>query len=115
MYFVIRVIANAAAILIAAYLVPGIHVEDGGTVLVAGFALGVINALVKPVLTILTLPLTLITLGLFLFVLNAACLGLAAYLVRGFSVDGFWPALLASLIISFVSWILTGLMTRRDR
>jgi putative membrane protein len=112
MRFLIRIVANAAAILVAAYVVPGIHVAEGGTVLVAGFALGVINALVKPVLTILTLPVTLITLGLFLFVLNAACLGLAAYLVSGFTIDGFWPALLASLIVSFVSWLLNGLMTK---
>lgn len=114
MGFLIRVLANAAAILTAAYIVPGIHVADGVTVVIAGFALGVINALVKPVLTILTFPLTLITLGLFLFVLNAACLGLAAYFVRGFSIDGFWPALAASLVVSLVSWILTGLMQPRS-
>jgi putative membrane protein len=114
MGFALRVLVNAAAILIAAYFVPGIRVADGLTVLIAGFALGVINALVKPVLTILTFPLTLLTLGLFLFVLNAACLGLAAYFVRGFSIDGFWPALFASLIVSVVSWLLSGLTDRRS-
>jgi putative membrane protein len=112
--FLIRVVANAAAIFIAASIVPGIRVADGTTVLIAGFVLGVINALVKPLLTIVTLPLTLVTLGLFLFVLNAACFGLAAYFVPGFSVAGFWPALVASLIVSIVSWLLTALMTRTD-
>lgn len=114
MSFLIRVVANAVAILVAAYLVPGIHVEDGGTVLIAGFALGVVNALVKPVFMLLTLPLTIVTLGLFLFVLNAACLGLAASVVPGFTIDGFWPALVASLVVSVVSWMLATLMRPRS-
>jgi putative membrane protein len=114
MRFLIHVVANGAAILLAAYLVPGIHVASGATVIIAGFALAIVNALVKPILTIITLPLTFLTLGLFLFVLNAACLGLAAALVRGFSIDGFWPALIASLVISVVSWVLTGLLSSSD-
>jgi putative membrane protein len=77
--------------------------------LVAGIILGFVNAIVRPVLFFLTLPLTLITLGLFIFVLNAVCFGLTAWLVPGFSVDGFWWALLGALLVSIVSWILNGL------
>jgi len=106
---------NAAAIFIAAYLVPGLEVRSLTTVLVAGLVLGLVNAVVRPVLVILTLPFTLVTLGLFLLVLNAFCLWLTSVVVPGFTVDGFWAAFLGALIVSLVSWILTAFVSDSGR
>jgi putative membrane protein len=105
-----RILLNGVAIMVAAWFVPGLHLAGPGTALVAGAILGVVNALVRPVLVILTLPLTLVTLGLFLFVVNALCLGATAWVVPGFNIDGFWAALWGALLVSVVSWILNGLL-----
>ena len=115
MGFVIRVLVNAAAIYLAATIVPGIEVRDVLTALGAGLVLGLINAVVRPVLVLLTLPVTILTLGLFLFVLNGLCLWLTAQLVSGFDVQGFWPAVLGALLISVVSWTLTAFVSDRGR
>ena len=109
MRFLARLVLNGVAIVIAAWLLPGLHISGPFAGLVAGVILGFVNAIVRPVLFFLTLPLTLITLGLFIFVLNAVCFGLTAWLVPGFSVDGFGWALLGALLVSIVSWILNGL------
>lgn len=108
--FLTRVLINTAAIVVAAAIVPGIVVRDVPTAIIAGLILGVINAFVRPILLVLTLPLTLLSLGLFLVVLNAICLGLAAWLVPGFQVQGFLPALIGALFISIVSWLLTAFL-----
>src|SRR5207245_6495942 len=100
--FLIRVLANALAILAAAYVLPGIEVSGGMALLAAGLVLALINAVVRPVLLLLTLPITLVTLGLFLFVLNAFCLWLTSELVKGFEVHGFWPASFGALVVSVV-------------
>jgi putative membrane protein len=113
--FVIRVLVNAVAIVLAAYLVPGLHVRSLTTALVAGLVLGLINAIVRPVLVVLTLPITLLTLGLFLLVLNAFCLWLTSVFVPGLTVDGFWAAFLGGLIVSLVSWILTAFVSDAGR
>jgi putative membrane protein len=112
---VIRVLVNAGAIMLAAYLVPGLQVRSLATALIAGLVLGLVNAIVRPVLVILTLPLTLVTLGLFLLVLNAFCLWLTSVFVPGFTVDGFWAAFLGALIVSLVSWILTAFVSDSGR
>jgi putative membrane protein len=112
---VIRVLVNTAAIMLAAHLVPGLHVASLTTALIAGLVLGVINAIVRPILVLLTLPLTLLTLGFFLLVLNAFCLWLTSVFVPGFSVVGFWPAFLGALIVSVVSWILTAFVSDSGR
>ena len=109
MRFLARLVLNGVAIIIAAWLLPGLHISGPFAGLLAGVILGFVNAIVRPVLFFLTLPLTLITLGLFIFVLNAVCFGLTAWLVPGFSVDGFGWALLGALLVSIVSWILNGL------
>lgn len=105
-----RWLVNAAALLLVAYLYPGVHVEGFGTALVAALVLGLVNALIRPVLVILTLPVTILTLGLFLFVINALLFWLVAEVVRGFSVGGFGPALLGSILYSVItlvtSWVL---------
>ena len=105
-----RWIVNAAALLLVAYLYPGVHVDGFIPALWAALLLGLVNAVVRPILVILTLPATLLTLGLFLFVINALLFWMVAELVRGFTVGGFWPALLGSILYSLItlvtSWIL---------
>jgi putative membrane protein len=116
MRFLARLVLNGLAIIIAAWLLPGIHISSSLSALLAGVILGFVNAIVRPVLFFLTLPLTLLTLGLFIFVLNALCFGLTAWLVPGFSVDGFFSAVFGALLVSVVSWILNGLVVgRRER
>ena len=116
MRFLVRLVLNGLAIIIAAWLLPGIHITSTLSALLAGVILGFVNAIVRPVLFFLTLPLTLLTLGLFIFVLNAICFALTAWLVPGFSVDGFFSALVGALLVSIVSWILNGLVVgRRER
>lgn len=110
MRFLARLLLNALAILVAAWLVPGLSLSGTGAALGAGVLLGLVNALVRPVLLLLTLPITLVTLGLFIFVVNALCLGLTAALVPGFGIASFWSALLGALVVSVVSWILNGLL-----
>jgi putative membrane protein len=104
MGFLIRLLIAAAG-LWAASLVPGISIASTSTLLIAALLLGVVNAVVRPVLVVLTLPITVITLGLFLLVINAAMLGLVAWLLEDFSIQGFGPALLGSVVVSVVSWI----------
>ena len=116
MGFLARVLANAAAIYLAAVIVPGIELSGGVLVaLGAGLVLGLINAVVRPILIVLTLPVTLLTLGLFIFVLNAFCLWLTSALIKGFEVHGVGAALFGSLIVSAVSWILTTFVSDRGR
>ncbi len=105
-----RWIVNAAALLLVAYLYPGVHVAGLGHALLAALVLGLVNAVIRPVLVILTLPVTLLTLGLFLFVINALLFWLVAEIVRGFTVAGFGSALVGSILYSLItlvsSWIL---------
>jgi len=115
MGFLIRVLVNGAAILLAASIVPGVAVRSVTSALIAGFVLALINAIVRPILVFLTLPITLVTLGLFIFVLNAFCFWLASVFVPGLSVHGFWAAFLGALIVSVVSWILTVFLSDTGR
>ena len=102
---------NAVALLAVAWLLPNsIHVASFGSALLAALILGLVNALVRPVLLVLTLPVTLLTLGLFIFVLNGLMFWLAGSLIDGFVVAGFWPAVLGSMVYSVVSWALSGLL-----
>ncbi len=103
-------ILNAVALLIVAYILPGITVSSFGSALIAALVLGLLNAVAKPVLVLLTLPLTVVTLGLFLFVLNALVFWLAGSILRGFQVDGFWWAVIGAIVYSIVSTALTGLL-----
>lgn len=104
-------ILNAVALLAVAWLLPkSIHVASFGSALLAALILGLINALVRPVLLVLTLPVTVLTLGLFIFVLNGLMFWLAGSLIEGFVVAGFWPAVCGSIVYSGVSWALSGLL-----
>ena len=105
MGFLFRVLINAFAIYLVANVVPGITVAGIGAALVAGLVLGLVNAVVRPILVVLTLPITLLSLGLFLFVLNAFCLWLAQKLVPGFEVHGFGTMVVASLALAIVGMV----------
>jgi putative membrane protein len=111
--FLLRLILNGVAVFVAAHVVPGITVQGPVAALIAGAILGVVNALVRPLLILLTLPFTLVTLGLFLFVVNAICLGLVAWLVPGLALSGFLAALVGAIVISLVSWMLTALIDEK--
>jgi len=113
--FLLRVLINAVAIYVVAVIVPGIEVDGVLTALGAGLVLGVINAVVRPILVVLTFPVTLVTLGLFLLVLNGLCLWLTSLLVKGFQVHGFWAAVFGALLVSVVSWVLTTFVSDRGR
>ena len=89
---ILRVLLNAFALYVADYFLAGIALAGVVSALVGGLVLGIVNAIIRPVLIVLTFPITLFTLGLFIFVVNAICFGLAAALVPGFAVGGFWPA-----------------------
>ena len=115
MGFLVRVLINAAAIYVVALIVPGIEVSGLVAALGAGLVLGLVNAIVRPVLVVLTLPVTLLTLGLFLLVLNGLCLWLTSLLVKGFQVHGFWSAVFGSLLVSIVSWLLTAFVSDQGR
>jgi putative membrane protein len=105
--FLVRLLIGAFSLWLAAALVPGMVIEGPITLLVAALLLGLVNALVRPVLIVLTLPLTIVTLGLFLLVINAAMLGLVAWLLPGFTLSGFFSALFGSIVVSLIG-CLTG-------
>lgn len=108
--FLIHWVVLAIALWVAAYVVSGVHVGSWGALAIGALILGFVNATVRPVLTILTLPITILTLGLFYLVVNAMAFGLAAALVPGFSVDSAGSAILGALVASLVSWFI-GMFT----
>ena len=112
--FVVRVIFGALGLWVASKLVPGIYVRDTTALILAALLLGVVNAFVRPVITILTLPLTIITLGLFLLIVNAAMIGLVSVLIPGFTVHGLMAGILAAIVTGISSWI-GGMVLRDDR
>jgi putative membrane protein len=113
--FLIRVLIVSLGLWVASEIVPGIEVRDGATLIVAALLLGIVNAFVRPVAVVLTLPLTIITLGLFLLVINAGMLGFVAWLLDGFDVSGFWSALLGSVVVSLTGWGASWLIGPRGR
>jgi putative membrane protein len=110
-----RWIVNAAALLLVAYIYPGVFVESFLAAFIAALVLGLVNAIVRPVLVILTLPVTLVTLGLFLFVINALLFWLVAELVPGFRVTGFGAALLGSILYSLITLVTSWLLFPRRK
>ena len=107
-------VLNAVALLCVAYLMPSIHVASFGSAMLAALLLGLVNAVVRPLLLLLTLPVTLLTLGLFIFVINGLMFWLASSLLEGFAVGGFWPAVFGALVYSIVSWALTSLLVQAN-
>jgi putative membrane protein len=110
-----RLIVVALSLWLASELVPGIKVESGWTLIGAAILLGLVNTVVRPVLVVLTLPVTILTLGLFLLVINAAMLGLVAAMFDGFRIESFGSAVLGSLIVSIMGWLASWLIGPRGR
>jgi putative membrane protein len=108
-------ILNAIALLAVAYLYPGVQVQDWKAAAVAALVLSLVNTLVKPVLVLLTLPVTIVTLGLFLLVLNALLFWGVASMVPGFHVSGFWAAVLGAILYSVIGWLLSMLIPEKQR
>ncbi len=106
--FLIRWVVSALALWVAQALLPGIRIEGAGTLFIAALLLGFVNAIVRPLLIFVTLPITILTLGLFLLVINAAMLGLVAALLEQFTISGFWSALAGAIVVSLVSWLVSS-------
>jgi len=110
MGLLLRILINAVALLAVAYFIPGITVTGFVGALIAAIVLGLVNAVLKPILIILSLPLEILTLGLFTFVINALLFWFVGQLGLGLTVHGFWPAFIGSIILSIVSMILSALV-----
>lgn len=106
MSFVLNWLINAAALYVATWLIPGVAVTGTAALLLAALVIGLVNAVVRPVALLITLPITVLTLGLFYFVLNGLMLWLAAALTPGFRLDGLWAAVLGALVMSIVATVL---------
>jgi putative membrane protein len=115
MGFLIRLVLNALALVIVSTVIPGIEVRGVLPALAAAFFLGMVNAVVRPVILILTLPLTIMTLGLFIPLLNAALLKLVSFMIPGFEVYGFWSAVFGAILISLMSGLLNLFINDRGR
>lgn len=109
MKLVVRWLLGAGALMLIAYYVPGIAVTSFYAALVAALVLGLINALIRPFIILLTLPVNILTLGLFTLVINALMFWLASSVVKGFFVAGFWPAFWGALLMCIISWIVNSL------
>lgn len=112
MNYILKILLTAVAVLVIAYLLPGVDVDDYGTAIWVAFIVGILFSILKPLLVILTLPVTIVTLGLFLFIINAALILLANHWIDGFSVSGFWTALLFSILLSFFESVLHKLIEK---
>jgi putative membrane protein len=115
MGFLIRWLILTVAIIVASYLLEGIRISGFFSAFFAAATLGILNALFRPILILLTLPINILTLGLFTFIINALMLKMASGVIPGFEVYGFWTAVFGSLIISVVSWLLNSFISDRGR
>ncbi len=113
--FLLRLSVVALGLWLASEWVSGIHVHGVWTVLGAALLLGIVNAVVRPLLVVLTFPFTIVTLGLFLLVINAAMLGLVAWMFDDFTIDGFWPALFGAMVVGVTSWLASAFIGPRGR
>lgn len=102
---ILRTIVGMLGLWLASQFVPGVAITDNTTLLIAALVMGVINAVVRPIVVVLTIPVTFLTLGLFLLIVNAAMFSLTAYFLEGFSVGGFWPALFGAIVTGVINWI----------
>jgi len=114
MRLILTWLINTAALMALPYLMHSVTVTSVGTALIAALVLGLVNTLIRPVLVLLTLPVTFLSLGLFVLVINALLFWLVATLVDGFHVAGFWSAFLAAILYSIISWALSTLLLRKD-
>jgi len=105
--FLLRLLATAFGLWVASSIVPGVYIHGIGNLILAALLIGIVNAVIRPLIVLLTLPLTIVTLGLFLLVVNAAMLGLVAKMMESFTVDGFFHAILASIVVSVIGWLVS--------
>ncbi|AUC60611.1 putative membrane protein [Cyanobacterium sp. HL-69] len=112
--FIITLVVTAVSMLVAEILLPGISIDTTLAALIGAFVFGIINAIIRPILVLFTLPFTILTLGLFLLIINAICFSLVGYFTPGFAVDGFFDALFGSIIVSFVSGFLDQFFKKDD-
>ena len=112
MHLVVRCLINALVLMLIPYLVPSVHVDSFVTALIGALVIGLINAVIRPLAILITLPVNILTLGLFTFVINALLFMLAAHLVHGFSVAGFWSAFFGALLYSVISFAIGALIDR---
>ena len=112
---IIRWLILTAAIMFTSYIIEGIQVKSFFSALFAAAVLGILNAFFRPILIVLTLPINILSLGLFTFIINAMLLKIASGVISGFAVYGFWSAVFGSLLISVVSWILSSFISERGR
>lgn len=110
MQLIIALVLNAVALLVTAYIVPGFKVDNFTTAVLAAIVLGVVNTFIKPVLSFVTAPLTIVTLGLFAFVVNAVVLFIVSSLVPGLMISGWIPAILGAVVLSVVSTVLSSVL-----
>ena len=113
--FVARFIVNLLLLALVAYMFEGIHVSSALALVFAGIILGLLNAFLRPILILLTLPLTILTLGIFIFVINALLLLMTSAMVKGFDISGFWTALAAALVYSALSFLATLFLSDSGR
>ncbi len=110
-----RLVITALGLWAAATIVPGMAIAGIGSLIVAALLLGLVNAIIRPVILILTLPLTLLTLGLFIFVVNGISLALVAWLMPGFTLSGLWAAILGSIVVGLTSWFASAFVGSSGR
>ena len=106
---------NAVSLLAVSYLLPSIAVDSFWTALIAALILGLINAIIRPILVLLTLPVTLLTLGLFIFVINGLLFWFVGSFIDGFHVGGFWAGFFGAIVYSVISWLLSALLLQKKR
>lgn len=112
MGIILSLIGNAIALLVTTYFVPGVTINDYTTLFLAAISIGIVNAIIKPVLKLISLPITLVTFGVFALVVNAVCFLIAAYFVPGFEVDGFLTAIVGALVMSIASMTINFLIDK---
>ena len=113
--FILRALIAALGLWLATEWVTGVQIDSAGTLVIAGLLLGVVNAVIRPLAVILTFPLTIVTLGLFLLIVNAAMVALVAWLLPGFNLGGFGPAFWTALIVSLTSWAASWFIGSKGR
>ena len=113
--FLIRTLITAFGLWLATVIVPGVHIADNTTLIWAAVLLGVVNAIVRPLLIVLTLPITFLTLGFFLLVVNAGMFGLVAWLLNDFHVSGFFPAFFGAIVVAVSAWFASGFIGPKGR
>ncbi len=114
MLFLVRILLNAGSLLLISNFVEGIRLGGWWSAIITVVVLGIVNALIRPLILILTLPVNILTLGLFTFVINALMFWFASSIVKGFEVDGFWPAFWGALFFSIASWVISAIVSKRN-